>query len=203
MLEVFHFRSAYTSYNDQHIIIRILPLKGLSLQVFLSRVYRSRIDLADLSSPVWSCFFSILFYFIFEAAAAPSDSVLAAQPGAQHSLTKHATEIMFLLFSYFFAQNIHIFLCFIFISTKHSPKNVPSLFTLLCSKFSYFVFFFFISTKQAPETMFLLFSYFFAQNFHILFMFYFHIDKTCLWEKVSYLFIFLDEKRLSFVHVLS
>ena len=49
---------------------------------------------------------------------------------------------MFLLFSYFFAQNIHIFLCFLFISTKHSPKNVPSLFTFLCSKFSFFVFFF-------------------------------------------------------------
>ena len=66
MLEVFQFRSAYTSYNDQHIIIRILPLKGvsrqgMSLQVFLSWVYRPRIDLADLSSPVWSCFF--LYHF--------------------------------------------------------------------------------------------------------------------------------------------
>ena len=177
MLEVFQFRSAYTSYNDQHIIIRILPLKGvsrqgISLQVFLSRVYRSRIDLADLSSPVWSCFFSISFYFIFEAAAAPSDSVLAAQPGAQHSLTKHATEIMFLLFSYFFAQNIHIFLCFIFISTKHSPKNVPSLFTFLCSKFSYFVFFFL------------------------------HIDKTGARDNVSSLFIFLCSEFSYIVHVL-
>ena len=177
MLEVFQFRSAYTSYNDQHIIIRILPLKGvsrqgISLQVFLSRVYRSRIDLADLSSPVWSCFSSILFYFIFEAAAAPSDSVLAAQPGAQHSLTKHATEIMFLLFSYFFAQNIHIFLCFLFISTKHSPKNVPSLFTFLCSKFSYFVFFFL------------------------------HIDKTGARDNVSSLFIFLCSEFSYIVHVL-
>ena len=177
MLEVFQFRSAYTSYNDQHIIIRILPLKGvsrqgMSLQVFLSWVYRSRIDLADLSSPVWSCFFSISFYFIFEAAAAPSDSVLAAQPGAQHSLTKHATEIMFLLFSYFFAQNIHIFLCFIFISTKHSPKNVPSLFTFLCSKFSYFVFFFL------------------------------HIDKTGARDNVSSLFIFLCSEFSYIVHVL-
>ena len=130
MLEVFHFRSARTSYNDQHIIIRILPLKGvsrqgMSLQVFLSRVYRSRIDLADLSSPVWSCF----FYFILLHFWGSSRSLRQCSCGSAGSST--------------------------LLDKTCDRDNVSSLFIFLCSEYSYlFMFYLHIDKTFAQECSF-------------------------------------------------